>query len=1108
MRTNSDVFKLTVLRSPKKIKPTISKEDLKVVKPDDELPVYSQILNYIDDNATIEGYHDLLSSLSKSLTLIRFLEEFNYPHLEFIKVIERIDVLNDNEFESTFKKIYGNSISKTIVQQDFKDERIRIIDTLLFKLVSGYRSNIQIESLDIIARYLNLFKYSQENPDVISSKKNVSEFVKQPLLLPQNRNPLQFINEFYSNKQRAKQQKDLEAEKQKRKQRQEQRKRIDTYKKAADEIQKVHANYLNAIRTKQISRGEHKKSLNIIPRQFVDQLSSETQEVLSENNFNLDHINGAVIVNGVRNMSYGNTNIDLGKCDTSDESEDSLKPSRIKPKLNPPLIGDLLKVRHKLVGYSTNEIAYIENILKGETKEKIHRTLDSTEETILDETETEKFQENEFSTNEQFEIQNEANNTIAKDAFVNGQITREGFGATISVSGGASISSEKSQSMSSSKAKELMSRAVNNVKERVFSSRKLVTLKEKEITNTHKIDNSHSDSEHINGVYKWVNKIYRNQLVNYGKRHFLEFMVPEPASFVLFSESNKSKHLRESYPDPPVVCVNGKTKDLKPEHLDEFTYSYWIKEYGVEEITPPPPEYLFKMNEMTTKVEVNQNYQQGFEIKTINSIKSIAIPEGYIPDVVDYEISGVNGHAEYTSGNDYKDQMAIKYNIGGDEVFSMAYNEEFFHAPGGQIDEDRANLSRESRILDWANLPDDEGETDAGETDDGLKHYQVTGKLTDSITLSNYLEGKGYTFANIESDQDTTADSDSVFVNYGIPISVIGYSSLFCVSSFKINVSFKRTDAKFKQWQIETYNRILEKYNQLVEEVKEQISMFEVTNTDFGNNPLANRDIEEMELKKACISILSSQHFNAYGAIQEDAEFGYPKIDFSKNFEENESVKFYEQSFDWGNMLYTFYPYYWGRKEGWINKLNLKDNDPLFEKFLKAGYARVLVPIRLGFERQVYNSNMIKIEIPDIDSSYLMEDEFADNSLAIIEEITEQYNLEGEIGIGTLNVENGNAIVVGVNTNFRNDESSDFNPTNQIGKNTDLKTDINREIIIKDQEYIIKNVISSTEIELNKPYLGESENQVSFIIGPKIVGPSWESVVPSKLQLLGNQILS
>ncbi|TBN06813.1 hypothetical protein EYD45_02700 [Hyunsoonleella flava] len=1103
MKLNSDVFKLTVLRSPKKIKPTISKEHLKVVKPGDELPVYSEILNYIDDNATVEGYHDLLSRLSKSSILIRSAEEFNYPHLEFMKSIERINELNNGEFESTFKKIYGNSISKIIVQQDFKDERIRIIDTLLFKLVSGYRSNVQIESLDVIARYLNLFKYSQENPGVINDKKNIKEFIRQPLLLPQNRNPIQFINEFYLNKQRAKRQKDLEAEKQKRKQRQEQRKRIDTYKKAADEIQKVHANYLNAIRTKQILREENKKSLNIIPRQLIDQLSPETQEVLNENNFNLDHINGAVIVNGVRNMSHGNINIDLGKCDTSDEPRDTLKPSRIKPKLNPPLIGDLLKVRHKLVGYSTNEIAYIENVLKGEKKEKTHRTLDSTEETILEETETEKFQENEFSTNEQFEIQTEADNTIAKDAFVNGEISREAFGATISVSGGASISSEKSQSMSSSKAKELMSRAVNNVKERVFSSRKLVTLKEKEITNTHKIDNSHSDSEHINGVYKWVNKIYRNQLVNYGKRHFLEFMVPEPASFVLFSESNKSKHLKESYPEPPVVCVNGKTKDLKPEHLDEFTYSYWIKEYGVEEIAPPPPEYLFKMNEMTTKVEVNQNYQQGFEIKTINSIKSIAIPEGYIPDVIDYEISGVNGHARFTrandSDNDRKDQMAFKFNIGGDEVFNMIYNEELLAATADNRIE--YQTLRKKLELNWSELFEDDGKTKKPNT-----AYDVKGKINDSITLSDYLESEGYTFANLEDDQDTTADSDSVFVNSGIPISVIGYSSLFCVSSFKLNVSFKRTDAKFKQWQIETYNRIIEKYNQLVEEVKEQISIFDVTNTDFGTNPLVNRDIEEMELKKACISILSNQHFNAYGAIQDDAEFGYPKIDFSKNFEENESVKFYEQSFDWGNMLYAFYPYYWGRKEGWINKLNLKDNDPLFEKFLKAGYARVLVPIRLGFERQIYNSNMIKIEIPDIDSSYLMEDEFAENSLAIIEEITDQYDLEGEIGTGFLNVENGNAIVVGVNTNFRNDESSNFNPTNQIGKNTDLKTDINREIIIGDEEYIIKNVISPTEIEINKPYQGESAEGVRFIIGPKIVGPSWESVVPSKLIILKGRL--
>jgi hypothetical protein len=45
-------------------------------------------------------------------------------------------------------------------------------------------------------------------------------------------------------------------------------------------------------------------------------------------------------------------------------------------------------------------------------------------------------------------------------------------------------------------------------------------------------------------------------------------------------------------------------------------------------------------------------------------------------------------------------------------------------------------------------------------------------------------------------------------------------------------------------------------------------------------------------------------------------------------------------------MTYQFYPYFWGRKSNWIRTRGIKDTDPIFEKFLQAGYARVVVPVR------------------------------------------------------------------------------------------------------------------------------------------------------------------
>ncbi|MGF7213220.1 hypothetical protein GGE65_007857 [Skermanella aerolata] len=49
-------------------------------------------------------------------------------------------------------------------------------------------------------------------------------------------------------------------------------------------------------------------------------------------------------------------------------------------------------------------------------------------------------------------------------------------------------------------------------------------------------------------------------------------------------------------------------------------------------------------------------------------------------------------------------------------------------------------------------------------------------------------------------------------------------------------------------------------------------------------------------------------------------------------------------------MTWVTYPYFWGRKSQWDERLAFDDPDPLFNQFLKAGYCRVSLPVRPGFE--------------------------------------------------------------------------------------------------------------------------------------------------------------
>jgi hypothetical protein len=66
-------------------------------------------------------------------------------------------------------------------------------------------------------------------------------------------------------------------------------------------------------------------------------------------------------------------------------------------------------------------------------------------------------------------------------------------------------------------------------------------------------------------------------------------------------------------------------------------------------------------------------------------------------------------------------------------------------------------------------------------------------------------------------------------------------------------------------------------------------------------------------------------------------------------------VSFFEQAFEWRNMQYTFYPYYWTRKEDWASLSQVEEVDPLFGWFLRAGAARVVIPVRPGWETRVVN---------------------------------------------------------------------------------------------------------------------------------------------------------
>jgi len=151
-----------------------------------------------------------------------------------------------------------------------------------------------------------------------------------------------------------------------------------------------------------------------------------------------------------------------------------------------------------------------------------------------------------------------------------------------------------------------------------------------------------------------------------------------------------------------------------------------------------------------------------------------------------------------------------------------------------------------------------------------------------------------------------------------------------------------------------------------------------------GQNPDINRRVERDELRKGALRLLT----DSFAAIQVGGQwrlneqfdamqdnqgvYHYPEFDVAESLTEGKIIQFFEQAFEWQNITYRFYPYFWGRKGKWKDTVLQNDVDPLFADFLRAGAARIVVPVRPAYADAVcyfLNTNIIWNggDVPNID---------------------------------------------------------------------------------------------------------------------------------------------
>jgi hypothetical protein len=534
-----------------------------------------------------------------------------------------------------------------------------------------------------------------------------------------------------------------------------------------------------------------------------------------------------------------------------------------KCKVKPLGVADFRRVEQRLYCYEAGEVAHIENVLIGESKERNTRRLRRTEQFVTVATEEERTEERDTQTTERFELQKEVSKVVEQQlSFDLGVQVAVNYGTlriTADTNFAYSNSTVESDKMASKYAREVTEQARERIVNKVREERSTKTIEEFEETNKHSFDNA-GGSAHIVGLYRWVDKIYEAKIVNYGKRLMFEFLVPEPGAFHLYAmaDARTAPDVLVERPIDPrseeITTTVGLPRLTSHESITELNYAAYAALYEAKPVPPPP---LF-----------------------ITSGKA-------------YHIVGLDHNIQFSdSKNDFKLPEGFEA-VRFDATFGL-------HS----------------------------------ETHDGGPNW-----ITIAVGRRSRFTTSGGTFSGVLDGEDDI-----------VPIIVMGRTRFYALD---LEVVCQRTPAALDAWKIKTFNAILDAYvNQLGNYNTALADARARASTETrGTNPGRNREIERLELEKGCVRLLAQEcqpHWS--DAMYDDGECGYPEFDCCAAISDGTYVQFIEQAFEWRLMTYLFYPYFWGRKCNWKKLYQLENADPVFLAFLQAGFARVVVPVREGYE--------------------------------------------------------------------------------------------------------------------------------------------------------------
>lgn len=745
-----------------------------------------------------------------------------------------------------------------------------------------------------------------------------------------------------------------------------------------------------------------------------------------------------------------------------------------------PFVADLMLVREELKCYKPEHLAYIENIMLGEERTREHRNLDRTETFSETETETSKSLEKDHQVEDRFSLKSQIEKTIEQDLSIDaGVTTTSEFGTTkldTNFNLSYNLSKSESQQQAQEYARNVVTRSVSKVEEKVRTLNSTRRISEVEEKNSHTFKNA-DGTKHIVGQYHFVNMVNKAQVMNYGRRLMFEFVLPEPMELY--------KQLLEKDVLP---------FDLKKPVKPLLQIAQIHPGPQINDTTPTDP-YTDSDNNVTWNATGIYNYLELVTYYELNGIEPMPDPDIFIP--FSFENNAVADGPNKT--------VTI--------TKSLCTVPDGYNARGLKIE-----IKAIDFLGDFDGLPPVAPGTEMNVElfVDGLS----SGTLTGSVIKSDFY------FDSVSDNFDATQNSE-------ITMAILSKSCVgFAGSGF---VRCELSGQSITAWKTNVWEKIMAKYRQQLEEFETARARYEQekkAKLPFGNNPFINREIERTELKRLAISYISCQFYEKFNAMKRNvAPCGYPEMNLPEAQASGQFVQFFEQLMQWNLMTYLFYPYFWGQKCSWAEKVQTNSGDPLFDKALMAGAARVQVPVRPGMEALamwwVQNGEiwMGESEPPVAGDDYY---------LAMAQEIKEQKNCFFRQREGVL------AAQVGVD--FVSLTGSDYywDFTNAVVNEALILADIDREIMINCEIYRIVGIEEGIytppfdtayppvadpdhlhwTIRLERAFEGKgccgcdepaadaSFSNLKYETGALFVGAPFEVVVPTNLVFLRNGVAS